>query len=135
MHREGPQLRKACAFDELAFLFAPLRNFAPRVRPAVEQVEARRVADALVVEVSNPRVHLRRFHVIATETRKVWTPSGVPCAAITRSEQTRVRDCKHCPPDGGLDYETYDAFIKIIVPHKLASKSQYPTWSSEASLA
>jgi len=70
MHREGPQLRKACAFDELAFLFAPLRDFAPRVRPAVEQVEARRVADALVVEVSNPRVHLHRFHVIATETRR-----------------------------------------------------------------
>jgi len=82
MHRERPQQRKARALDELAFLFAPLRDFAPRVRSAVEQVEAQRVADAPVVEVSNPLVHLRRSHqrrvVDERSQHSRFVPAGFP---------------------------------------------------------
>ena len=59
MHGETPEQRKGRALFELAALAAPLRDLRPGVRGAVEQVEANRVADAPVVEVPAPAVHLR----------------------------------------------------------------------------
>ena len=41
MHRERPQQGKAARSTKLGFLFAPLNDFSPSVRSAIEEVEAK----------------------------------------------------------------------------------------------
>ena len=60
MHAETPKQCECGALDELVLAAAPLRDFGPGVRRAVEQIETHRVADAPVVEVLAPTVHLSR---------------------------------------------------------------------------
>ena len=82
MAGEAREERKRRALDELVTLVAPLRDFGPGVRRAVEQAEAQGVADAPVVEVAAPAVHLRggdaRRLVDKRRQHPGLVPAGVP---------------------------------------------------------
>src|SRR4051812_46049863 len=58
VQRQTGQQRERRALDEFFFRPAPFLDLLPRMRSLVEQLEAERVANAPVVEVATPSIHL-----------------------------------------------------------------------------
>src|SRR5262249_43487013 len=54
--------RERRSFDELLVPFGPSCNLLPGVQRFVEQMEADRIADAPVIEITAPAIHLRGCH-------------------------------------------------------------------------
>ena len=82
VERHAGEERKGRALDELVAVRAPLGDLHPGVRRPVEQAEAHGVADAPVVEVAAPSIHLLRgdargvVHIRRQQPR--FVPSAVP---------------------------------------------------------
>ena len=58
VHGETPQQREGRALLKLVAPGAPLGDLGPRVRGAIEKVEAHRIAECPVIEVFTPSIHL-----------------------------------------------------------------------------
>src|SRR5688572_33025255 len=82
MYGETCQQREGRALDELVAPAGPLRDLGPRVRRAIEQVKAHRIANGPVVEVTAPEVHLpgRDAGRLVDERRQHagLVPAGLP---------------------------------------------------------
>ncbi len=94
MHGEAPQQCKRCSLDELVAPARPLRDLSPRVRRAVEQGKAHRIADSPVVEViGTPNAFVEGMAYRAIPSRAAFVPwrFSQSSAARTSAATGRLR--------------------------------------------
>ncbi len=81
---------KAARFWNSPRLRGPLRDLGPRVRRAIEQLEAERVDHAPIVEVAAPPIHLRRRDALRLVDVRRQQPRLVPAGLPQRKREIVV---------------------------------------------